>query len=123
MRFITASALVSPILTTLFAVANADCVPHGPGSCNIVAYSYEPGLGACGNQLNIYDRYCNLIGFSEAPPAGDAVDSQLTYTVVIESFDLSGFDLSFCYADSCYSNPVCSYGGGVNFECQQGFNC
>jgi hypothetical protein len=48
-------------------------------------------------------------------PETACVDSQLPYTVVIESFDLLNFDLSFCYPGSCYSNPVCSYGGGVHF--------
>jgi hypothetical protein len=116
MRFFTAPALISSILTFL-AVASADCEGQPPRNCNLVVRSYTPGFGQSGLRLDIYNNACRQIGFS------DAVDSEPPYTVVLTQLYLPNFDLQFCYAGSCYTNPACGYGGGNNYQCQQAFRC
>ncbi|OOF93286.1 hypothetical protein ASPCADRAFT_209268 [Aspergillus carbonarius ITEM 5010] len=98
------------------------CVGQGAGSCQFAAYQLQES--SCEdlqyNAAYIYDHACNVIGHVENFADGDAIDSQLPYTVDVESIT-GGPSCSIKYRIA-YSDGVYGYGepaGGVWGSCTE----
>ncbi|KAH8805050.1 hypothetical protein F5884DRAFT_798306 [Xylogone sp. PMI_703] len=108
--------------------ADNECVPQGAGSCNFVLWASVDANGDGGvywTGATIYDNACNSIGGVFYPTQGEAIDSQLPYTVVIERLVYSGDfqSIGMCYAAYCYQGDfACSQTGSI-ISCAHGFPC
>ncbi|GAQ44607.1 hypothetical protein AtubIFM56815_004719 [Aspergillus tubingensis] len=104
------------------------CVGQGAGSCQFAAYQLQP-TDTCEdlqkNAAYIYDHECNLIGHTENFAEGDAIDSQLPYTVDIKNI-VGGPSCAIKY-EIAYSDGLYGYGmpsGGVWGSCSEsGHQC
>ncbi|KAF9058159.1 hypothetical protein BJ165DRAFT_1589187 [Panaeolus papilionaceus] len=88
------------------------CTPTGPGVCNVAfqgnAQWFTIGFdrryeAVSWYNMNIYDNTCRIIGFRERPKEGNAVTSELPYTIVINRLVSQGDYnwINFCYAGKC----------------------
>ncbi|PWY87759.1 hypothetical protein BO70DRAFT_369715 [Aspergillus heteromorphus CBS 117.55] len=127
------SGLVSLAMTLGLASASipsgaALCVGQGSGSCQFAAYQLQPTDTCEDLQYNaayIYDHACNIIGHVENFVDGQAIDSQLPYTVDILK-TTGGPSCSIKYKIA-YSDGTYGYGdpaGGVWGKCtESGYAC
>ncbi|KAH8658145.1 hypothetical protein BX600DRAFT_514660 [Xylariales sp. PMI_506] len=125
----TAAALLS---SKTVDAQNFLCTSQGAGSCNlslIGIYTDEiSGTLFEWQSLGIFNNACVEIGGVSRPWQGEAVDSQLPYTVVLEYLP-SGYNvgdptvIGMCYAGYCYTgNFACNVYGSYLF-CEHGFPC
>lgn len=66
------------------------CTPTGPSVCNFGVENNEPTLSDIEQRVYIFNRYCDVIGYTSTPPSLPYdLYSQLPYTVVITALDRS----------------------------------
>jgi hypothetical protein len=76
-------------------------------------------------RAEIYDSYCNIIGYYDNPYQGLAIDSQLPYTVDLNylSFGSDFHTIGMCYAAYCFQGTFDCYMYGDAVSCQHAFPC
>jgi hypothetical protein len=109
------------------------CTPTGAGVCNLGIVTFAvAGYDGMEQNAVVYDRDCNIIGGTEGPYVGMALDSQLPYTIDFTQLSLTLQDptLTFLYAGSEYSTNngqfscrSCNSGLSGGLCCQCAFNC
>ncbi|KIM97170.1 hypothetical protein OIDMADRAFT_32200 [Oidiodendron maius Zn] len=110
MKFLLISTLIAFASTTYSQL----CVGQGLGYCQGVYACWIETLGDGDDcAFTIYDSYCNNIGEKDGPNVGDAVDSQLPYTVdLVELRDSASTQLisaQFWYAGGEYGTGISGY--------------
>lgn len=97
------------------ALAAAECVGQGVGSCQFVMESWTDIAGNGGFPVTIYNHACEEIGYVESVDVDEAIDSQLPWTVdVIERGLIYAV---FKYGAGTYGYGYSSY---VTGSCSEG---
>jgi hypothetical protein len=114
MKSLIFSTLIAAFASTPYA---QQCIGQGPGYCQGVLQCTDELFGndiTC--EFDIYDSYCNLIGSEEAPNVGDAIDSQLPYTVdlteLFPTIDKDVISAQWLYAGGAYGTQISGYTQG-----------
>ncbi|BCS02721.1 uncharacterized protein AKAW2_60985A [Aspergillus luchuensis] len=100
------------------------CQPQGKGSCQFGVYQLYPGIDCYHQTMNsayLFDHACNIIGHVENFTQGDAMTSQLPYTLDIEN--VFGYPSCYLKYEIAYSDGLYGYSmpsGGVWDDCEKG---
>ncbi|KAF9058153.1 hypothetical protein BJ165DRAFT_1426023 [Panaeolus papilionaceus] len=130
---IAAILLASVALLVTRTAAQVLCSPTGPGVCNL---AFQGGVVSIGGSLGgpdqvlwlrmgIFNNSCRVIGNKSFPQEGDAVASELPYTIVINRLVPTGDYnwIKFCYAGTCYDGGFACARDGTTLTCRKAFNC
>lgn len=106
------TTFIAAVITIWTSVSNAQlCVTQGPGSCQGVYECWtEPLADEIECEFLIYDYNCKQIGNAVDPDVGDAIDSQLPFTVDVtwrqKSIALDNVGMNWLYTGGKYGRGV-----------------
>ena len=113
-------SLLALVATFVSAASAQACLVNGVGLgwCQGILYCWVEVFGdSIDCQFNLYDSYCNQIASDVGPNVGDAIDSELQWTVDITELNAASvpdyISVQFAYAGGLFGAGASDHSTGT----------